>query len=337
MAEAQAAPRVSIVIEGYNESRDQGIADDTIAALAAQDYALDRVEIVLVGSADQARSWAARFADPAPFAAVTAVAAEANNYYALKNRGAAVAGGDVIVFTDSDVRQAPTWLGAIMDSMAQGADVSVGISLFKDADGWSARSLWRWIAVSITFGYILGPIRPARARGMPWPDVTVRGFMDHNVAIRAAWFRSDPYQTAHGRVIASPLLFRSLADAGARIVLNPQQRIVHYFNWPYWLHKLHFRYGYEVYRLRRLDPRYPAAWMARTGPLEPFVTLGWHVLLDGPRWLRLSRLMGMPAPGRWAALPAALAFSVVARSAEALGMIATMAAPERMRRWAESV
>lgn len=334
MGDAPASPRISIVIEGYNESKDQGVADDTIAALTAQEHPLDSVELVLVGSAEQAATWARRFADPAPFALVTAVAAEGESYYGLKNRGAQLARGEIIVFTDSDVRPIPTWLGAIVEAMDAGADVSVGISLFKDADGWNARSLWRWMAVSITFGYILGPIRDG---SLPWPEVTVRGFMDHNVAIRAAWFKTAQYQTEFGRVIASPLLFRALKQAGARIVLHPKQRIVHYFKWAYWLHKLHFRYGYEVYRLRRLDPQYPAHWIARTGPLEPLVTWVWHVLLDAPRWLRFSRLMDMPAPLRLLTLPAAMVLSVVARGAEVFGMIATMIAPERMRRWAESV
>lgn len=334
MAEAPVSPRISIVIEGYNESKDQGVADDTILALKAQDHPLDSVELVLVGSTEQARSWAQRFADPAPFALVTAVAAEGENYYVLKNRGALLARGEIIVFTDSDVRPTPTWLGAIVEAMDAGADVSVGPSLFKDAEGWSARSIWRQMAVSITFGYILGPIRQGC---LAWPEVTVRGFMDHNVAIRAAWFKDDQYSTDYGRVIASPLLFRALKQAGARIVLHPRQRIVHYFKWPYWLHKLHFRYGYEVYRLRRLDPRYPAQWIARTGVFEPLVTWVWHVMLDAPRWLRFSRLMGMPVFLRGLTLPAAMGLSVVARGAEALGMICTMIAPEAMRRWAESV
>lgn len=334
MGDVPVRPRVSIVIEGYNESKDQGVADDTILALTAQRYPLDSVELVLVGSKDQAQSWAQRFADPAPFAQVTAVAAEGESYYGLKNRGATLARGEIIVFTDSDVRPTPTWLGAIIEAMEAGADVSVGLSLFKDADGWSAKSVWRWMAVSITFGYILGPIR----RGtLAWPEVTVRGFMDHNVAIRAAWFKNDQYRTEYGRVIASPLLFRTLKRAGARIILHPQQRIVHYFKWSYWLHKLHFRYGYEVYRLRRLDPDYPAQWISRTGIFEPLVTWIWHVVLDGPRWLRFSRLMGMPLLMRLVTLPAAMGLSVVARGTEAVGMVGTMIAPTAMRRWAESV
>ena len=104
-----APPRISIVIEGYNESKDQGVADDTILALTAQDYPLDGVELVLVGAPEQAKGWAERFADPAPFAAVTAVEAEGESYYGLKNRGAAVAKGEIVVFTDSDVRPTPTW------------------------------------------------------------------------------------------------------------------------------------------------------------------------------------------------------------------------------------
>ena len=332
-----AKPQISIVIEGYNETKGQGTANDSMVALARQDYPLDQVEVVLVGSAEQAAGWRARFTDPAPFGAVTAIAAEGANYFQLKNRGADLSEGEIVVFTDSDVRQSTDWLQAIVASMELGADVAVGLSLFKDADGWTARSLFRWMAVSITFGFILGPIRNRSDRGLPWPDVTVRGFMDHNVAVRADLARAQPYPTQYGRLIAPALLFRALLSGGANVVLNPRQKVVHYFAWRYWIHKLHFRYGYEVYNLRRLDPHYPARWIARTGPLEPLATWGWHVLLDAPRWLRFSRLMGMGVVGRWASLPLALGLSTVARGAECAGMFATMIAPERMRRWAEQV
>ena len=51
-------PLTCVVIEGYNESKEQGVADDTMAALAGQDYPLDRVHVVLVGSDDQVREQA---------------------------------------------------------------------------------------------------------------------------------------------------------------------------------------------------------------------------------------------------------------------------------------
>ncbi|MCS6925823.1 MAG: hypothetical protein NZ578_07980 [Candidatus Binatia bacterium] len=77
----------------------------------------------------------------------------------------------------------------------------------------------RQIAVSITFGYILGKMQDG---GLP----QVRGFLDHNVAFRADVFRRYQYRTDQGRVCASPLLYRTLARAGVKIVLHPEQQEV---------------------------------------------------------------------------------------------------------------
>ena len=161
--------------------------------------------------------------------------------------------------------------------------------------------------------------------------------MDHNVAVRADLFRRLLYRTDLGRILASPLLFRTLARSGARIALHPKQQIVHYFSWGYWLSKLHFRYGYEVFVLRRLDTHYPNQWIARTKVFEPVVTMGWHMLLDLPRWLRFSKLLGMGAGRRIALLPAVIILSAIARAAEMVGMYSTILAPKAMKRWAEAV
>ncbi|MCS6813059.1 MAG: glycosyltransferase [Cyanobacteria bacterium] len=328
-------PIVSVVIEGYNESRDQGTANNTMLALQHQDYPHDRIEIILVGSSVQVEEWQAAYADPAPFLAVKAVAADGALYYALKNQGATVATGDIIVFTDSDVYPQPRWVSAIVERIQAGADVSVGISLFKSAHSWRGDAPLRQIAVCLTFGYILGKIRHYRPGQLP--DMEVRGFMDHNLAMRTDVFRQCQYQTEFGRVIASPLLFRKLTQAGFIIALHPQQQIVHYFAWWYWLKKLHFRYGYEVYHLRRLDPNYPNQWITRTGILEPVVTMIWHMILDVPRWFRFSRLLDMHPLKRWGLLPVLIGLSGLARGAEMLGIVCTMISPRAMKQWAETV
>ena len=321
---------VSVVIEGYNESRSLGTAENTMDALKRQDFPLDQVEVILLGSPGQAKAWKETYSRPAPFFAVKTVTAEGAHYYALKNRGAAMAAGEIIAFTDSDVYPKPTWLSSIVESIGNGADVSVGLSLFKRAKRLDSTSVLRQIAVSITFGYILGKTRDG---GLP----EVRGFMDHNVALRAEIFRRLQYRTDLGRVMASPLLFRALTHEGARITLHPRQQIVHFFSWGYWLSKLHFRYGYEVFRLRRIDRDYPDQWIAQTGPFEPLVTMMWHMLLDLPRWLRFSKLLGIGPIRRWGLLPMVVVLSTVARAAEMAGMYATMLAPDAMRQWAESV
>lgn len=328
--EHAAQPAISIVIEGYNQSQDLGTADDTIAALEAQDFPTEQMEIILVGSASQTADWERRYTLGTRFYAVKTVSLDAANYYALKNCGGEIALGPIIAFTDSDVRPKPTWVSAIVGGIGGGADVVLGPSLFRQTGGLSADSPLMRVLASITWGWIMGKRQP---NGLP----RANGFMDHNVALRAQAFRDHQYRTEFGRIIASPLLYRALANAGLRIAVQPAQQAAHHFTWRYWLFSLHFRYGNEVYRLRRLDPDYPNKWIARTWVLEPVVTMGWHMMLDMVRWFRFAGVLGAGKCYQAALLPLVVLLSAIARSAEMCGMAATMFAPERMRRWAETV
>lgn len=323
-------PRISIVVEGYNESRDLGSATDTIRALEQQDFPLEGIEVILIGSEEQVDVWNQEFAEQAKFHAIKAVAQGGANYYELKNGGAELATGDIIAFTDSDVRPGTTWVRAIVEGIENGADVVVGPSLFRQEGGLSSDSAIMRVAGAITWGWILGK----RNRGTI-PEV--RGFMDHNVAMRSRVFRAHQYRTDFGRIIASPLLYRSLVNAGAQITVQPKQQAAHRFTWHYWLISLEFRFGHEVFRLRRLDRDYPNQWITRTSIFEPIVTAVWHMMLDIPRWFRYGSLLPSSVLYQVACLPLLIGLSSVAHVLEMLGMYATMVAPERMRRWAENV
>lgn len=333
-AELSPIPLVSVVIEGFNESQEQGFADNTMAALKLQDYPLDRVEIILVGSRAQSAEWQESYCnDPAPFLSVKTVAADDALYYRLKNLGAQQATGEIIVFTDSDVCPKPTWISAFVEGIQSGADVSIGISLFKDLNGWTSRNILHKITVCITFAYILGKIFEHK-RGQI-PNMEIRGFVGHNVAMRTEVFRQSQFSTEFGRLIASPLLFLSLVKQGYDVVLHPKQQVVHFFEWGYWV-RLHYRFGYEVYQLRRLDKTYPNQWITKLGWLEPVATMLWHMLLDMPRWFRFSRLLEMPVLVRLGLFPVVVVLSTIARGAEMFGMFSTMRSPAAMKQWAES-
>jgi glycosyltransferase involved in cell wall biosynthesis len=325
-------PVISIVVEGYNETRDLGTVDSTMAALSAQDFPLDRIEVILVGSEDQARYWKKTHAEKTRFHSVKVVAMDTLNYYELKNGGGEIAAGDIIAFTDSDVHPRETWVSAIIGSIDGGADVTVGPSLFHKRNGFplSPDSPVMRTAASLTWGWIMG-----KRQNGPIPQA--RGFMDHNVALRADAFHNHQYRTDLGRIIASSLLFRELINAGLRVVISPGQQAAHHFSWRYWLISLHFRYGHEVFRLRRLDPEYPNQWISRTGILEPLITLVWHMMLDVPRWFRFAGILGAGLGYCWGLLPLLVLMSTAARGAEMLGMYATILAPEKTQKWAENV
>jgi hypothetical protein len=57
-------PLVSVVIDGYNETNGLGTASNTMDALEGQDFPLDQVEVILVGTTDQVTEWRATYAAP---------------------------------------------------------------------------------------------------------------------------------------------------------------------------------------------------------------------------------------------------------------------------------
>jgi hypothetical protein len=325
-------PVVSVVIDGYNESRSFGTARDTLLALERQTFPLKQVEVVLIGSASQVKEWQTVYSDKTPFGDVRFAVMEHAHYLEMKLRGAELVSGSIVAFSDSDVFPTPAWLASVVEGIQAGADVTIGMSLFKVSNSWRSDSASRLAAASITWGWIIGKKLDPLSH-LPVPV----GFMDHNVAFRTEIFRRYPPRLDNGRLLNGPLSYRALKNAGVKMILIPKQQVVHYFAWPFWLSKLHFRYGYEVYLLRRLDKTYPNQWIARTGILEPLVTMAWHTLLDVPRWWRVSRLLEVPLRRRIAILPLLLILSLTARGAEMLGMYSTMLARDVMKRWAEAV
>ena len=124
-------PVVSVIVEGYNETRDLGKAINTLEALKEQDFPVDQVEVILMGSPTQVKAWKERYASCAPFWGLKAVEAEGLTYLQLKNRGAQFATAEILAFTDSDVYPHRTWLSSLVEGIQGGADVSIGLSLFK--------------------------------------------------------------------------------------------------------------------------------------------------------------------------------------------------------------
>src|SRR4051794_20297063 len=94
-------PRVSVIVEGYNESIDLGAIDSTVEALRRQCFPLGDVEVILLGTTGQVAAWRERLAGEHTFHGVQYIAADDCHYFELKNMGADTAAGEIIAFTDS--------------------------------------------------------------------------------------------------------------------------------------------------------------------------------------------------------------------------------------------
>ena len=222
--------------------------------MRAQDYPLEKVEILLVGSPAQAKEWEPLALTPSPFAAINAIAAPGQSYYMLKNRGAACAAGEILAFLDSDVCPGPGWLRVLTDDIRKGADATCGPSMFQSSDPASASRLSHLIAAAISWGFIIG------SRG------TARGFLSHNLGFRKAVFDQLRYRTEFGRTCAGSFLMEDMRRSGVCPVFQSKQRVLHRFAWKWWIAKLHVRFGHEVYLLHRLDSKMVSSAASRLGP-----------------------------------------------------------------------
>jgi GT2 family glycosyltransferase len=99
-------PRVSIVIPPHNPRAAQ---DRTRAAIAAQRYRLSDLEVIVV--ADGCSDGTEQMAIPAPLAGCV-IAQAPGGPAAARNRGAANAAGDLLIFLDDDVEAAPGLVAA---------------------------------------------------------------------------------------------------------------------------------------------------------------------------------------------------------------------------------
>ena len=316
-------PEISINIEGYNETLEIGALEETLAALRAQLYPLDRVEVLLIGSSAQIKHWAAYEANPAPFAAIRAIDAGESRYYALKNRGARESAADILVFIDSDIAPLPGWLGSLVAAINAGATATCGPSLFRDGSLESSRRLPLLVAAAISWGFIVG--KGGRASG----------FLSHNLGFQRDAFERIGFREEFGRTLAGSVLLDEMNGAGIQPVFVPEQRVAHAFQWRWWFTRLHVRFGHEVYLLHRLNFRVVSRYARFLGPLDAIATPCWHVLLDFPKWWRYSGVLGVPLIKRLAGLILVLPCSFLARGGEMAGMVRTVFSEGRMRAFAE--
>jgi glycosyltransferase involved in cell wall biosynthesis len=322
-------PKVSVVIEGYNESRLLGAVTETMDGLRRQEFPLDQVEVIIVGSRAQAEDWSKTYAHASPFAAVRVIAAEGAHYYALKNEGLRAAAGTIIALTDSDACPEPTWLPSMVAAVSEGADVTAGLTLFRGERGWPPDHALMQVAAAISWGFV---VRDGPDGGSARPG----GFLSHNVGFRADVLQRYQYREDLGRTCAGTFLYNRLSESGARIVLQPGQRVAHTFTLGWWVLRLHRRFGYEVWLLRRLRAGGSTHWLRRLAVIEPLLTMAWHMVLDVPQWFRVSRLLGVSVPRRLLLLPLVVGMSFLARGAEMIGMYQTLLSPSSMKRFAES-
>lgn len=327
---AKPYPLISVIIEGYNDSLALGTINETLDALKNQDFPIEQVEVILVGSADQSAGWNDKYANQKSFFAIKAIGNDKAHYYQLKNEGVKITTADILAFTDSDVIPEKNWLSVIYDGLTKhGAEAVAGITLFRHRTKlFASESPVLLTASSISWGFVVPKLLNGR---VPSPNA----FLSHNLGIRKSVFDRHFFREDLGRTCAGNFLFNALRESGAVLRLQTKQRVAHNFSFRWWLTRINFRSGYEIYKLRRIDPQYPNKFLSELSVAEPVLSFFWNVMLDVPRWFRFSGFLGFPPARQWLYLPLVICLSSFARFAESIGMFATILFKEPMRKFAE--
>ena len=135
-ADSRAAlPMVSVIIPVRNDARR---LDRCLASLAEQDYPADRYEVIVIdnGSSDDS-------ADVARRRAARVLVLPGLKVGALRNRGAAIAEGEILALVDSDHEVPPGWLSAGTGELVGTLDVSmIGSPYLPPPDGTWVQRVW---------------------------------------------------------------------------------------------------------------------------------------------------------------------------------------------------
>lgn len=239
--------KVTVVIPARNEA---GSITDVIQSVRAQRVSAIDLEIIVVD--DGSRDETVQLARAAGARVELALARDGGNPARARNRGAAIAVGDPIVFLDADCTPNSDWLARLLAAHDNGADVVGG-----------ALDLPHHLPLSARCDYYCGwyhvhsARRPGEVPNHPPGNLSVR----RNVFARTRGFtEQQPVAYAHEELAWQG----EVRQAGGTIVFEPKA-IVRHHNRPGWgnLLRRNYRWGYSAIESKASSGAARLAWVYR--------------------------------------------------------------------------
>lgn len=134
-------------------------------------------------------------------------------YYEVKNKGAELATGDAVIFTDSDTTVEHGWLSALLKPLQDPKTTAVNGYTYLGFDDFASRTfalLWFF------------PLRDGDQR-----FASRRAMNANNCAFRRLWLASHPYPANNGFKVSCTLLTNQLRESGYDFV-RVDARASHY-------------------------------------------------------------------------------------------------------------
>lgn len=237
--------QVSVIIPAHNEA---SCIARTVSAIKGQATATCSIEVIVVDDASCddtvqiARDAGARIIE---------MGGSGGNPAAARNRGAAVAEGDPLIFLDADCEVADGWLDAFLDAHRAGETIVAGSLDLPDGLSFTAQCDYYcgW--------YLAHPRRPAAyVPHAPAPNLSVR----RDAFLATSRFEELPYSIASEERIWQA----ELRNEGHQIYFEPRARAWHY-NRPglAQLLRRNYRWGYASIRSKYESGSARFAWLYR--------------------------------------------------------------------------
>lgn len=306
-------PILSVLVETWNADGDVTVKlRRLLTALERQTLAFRDIEVIVAvddgEDAGEIESLARLYPN------VVTVRVRSTGVFGMNNAALDQASGRNIAYLHSDVVPSPTWAESLVRAIEDGADVSVGRTVYAPS------TLLARTTTIFDFGHV--------QRGS---DGQATNIVSNSLALRRDVALRHRFEARAGSSGGCYLLSRQLERAGHTVVYVPEAFAAHDddVSGSGFVRK-RLRVGSDLVKLARLDSAgvIRERGLLRLGPIAPFAVATSRVLFDLRRFVRYRRELDI----RPYAFPYFAGASVVMRSIELVGVAVEMARPGALGR-----
>ena len=302
---------LSIVIETLNLAAGPELDLPAVAkALEQQTYPFEHFEVIVVVD-EKNSALSAQVRESFPQFRLLELADP--TYFTMKDAGARVASGDLVVMLDSDCVPGPDWARSMVEQFERGADAVAGRTRYARHQPLAATFNF------FNFGYIFND-RRGEANSM----------LPNNCAFRREVYLQHPFDLRIRRSGAAHLLCQQLRARGMKVVYEPRMAATHN---SYGISDellMRIKSGYDVVNLSQLDHEgvMKESRYLRSGPLALFLIFINRIIFDIRLALSQRKQLGLS----WLSIPYYCLASPVIRGIELISGLITLAKPDYFRK-----